>query len=345
MLDTCDGADSEGIPNFAIALRGRHKTYEKAFRVRYQGKRKVGIVQDVYIVENWQQMTSETVIKWIRERNGIITPSRSLAVYLRNKETGDYNSILGMEVPFFGNIKLLRTEERVLPYRPKINQDFLSKEANLPVPPSVATPEEIDRPFMVKASQFSNPRDFERGFVVVNSPQEYYVRLEQVLSSVPEEKRAYVEAVFRSAPIQQYISGDLLINLNYFRSTTWKDTEFLGSDTRKQFGNGEEAIHIPISLRESLIEQAVNMADDLLEAAEKYFYPGIIGPFSIQCMGDAKERLRPVDLSVNRMLGSPDIGITPYSWYLHKKRVDIGRRVAMELKDAVKQGTLEKVLT
>lgn len=126
---------------------------------------------------------------------------------------------------------------------------------------------------------------------------------------------------------------------------TWNDFEFLGSDTRKQFGNGEEAIHIPISLRESLIEQAINMAEDLFEVVERYFYPGIIGPFSIQCMGDAKDRLRPVDLSVNRMLGSPDIGITPYAWYLRKKRVDIGRRVAMELKDAVEQGTLDKVLT
>lgn len=344
LLDVCEGADAESVPNFAIALKGRHRTYTEAFRVRYQGNRKVGIIQDVYIVDNWREMTGEKIIAWIRERNGIVIPSRSLGVYLRDKETGTYDSIVGMNVPFFGNIKLLRVEERALPYKLDKNQDFLAGKANLPIPETFTTPEEIKKPAFVKASQFSHKRDFERNFVVVSSTEEYYAKLEQVLSNTPEADRSSAEAAFRSSPIQEYIQGDLLINLNFFYSRVWNDLEFLGSDTRKQFGNGEEAIHIPISLRESLVEQAINMAYDLLEIVARYYHPGIIGPFAIQCMGDAKERLRPIDLCF-RIPGSPDTGATPYTLYLHGKRVDFGRRIAMELKDAVEQGTLDKILS
>jgi 5-formaminoimidazole-4-carboxamide-1-(beta)-D-ribofuranosyl 5'-monophosphate synthetase len=347
-LDVCEGAQSEGLRNFAVAMEKREKTYTKAFRTRQQGTRRVGVVQNTYVVKNWNQVPSETVIKWIRKLSGVGVPNRSSTVYLRNKIDGTYNSIMGMKIPMFGgNPHLLRAEERALPYKLPRNQDFLAEKANLPVPPRVDTPEEINRPFMIKASQFSHVRDFERGFVVVNSFEEYQAKLDQLLQSVPEEKKAYAEEVFRSAPIQEYVKGELLIDVNFFYSSTWEDLEPLGTDTRKQFGNFEEAIHIPISLRESLWEQAIEMAYVLLDTVKKYYPPGIVGPFAIQCMGDAKERLRPIDLCF-RIAGSPDIGITPSANYLHGngigKRVDFGRRIAMELKDAVEQGTLSKVL-
>lgn len=342
-LDLCEGAQTEGLKNFAVAMQNKEKTYKQAFRTRYQGPRRVGCVQNIRVVKNWSQVPDRSNIDWIRELNGIGIPSRSLGVYLRNKKTGTYNSIMGMKIPMFGgNPNLFRAEERALPYKLPRNQDFLAEKANLPVPPRVDNPEEINRPFMIKASQFTYVRDFERGFVVVKSPEEYQAKLDQLLANVPIEK-AYAEEVFRSAPIQEYIQGDLLIDIIFFYSGTWEDLEPLGTDTRRQFGDGEEAIHIPISLRESLWEQAIEMAYALLETAKKYHPPGIVGPFAIQCMGDAKERLRPIDLCF-RIPGSPDIGITPSANCMHGIRMDCGRRIAIEVKDAVQQGTLKEIL-
>jgi len=341
-LDVCSGAQLEGMPNFVLAKRGRHRTYTEMFRERYHGHRRVGCVQEVRVVENWNEMFSKEVISWLREKNRVINLNRSLAVYGRNDQIG-YDPIYEMDVPFLGNPYLMQAEERADPYKIKWNQDFLAEKANLPVPDTFSTPEAIDRPALIKASQFLKERAFARDFIMVSSSKEYYKELKAVVGKAPENKKSFVEAAFRSAPIQVYIPGDLLINLNYFRSPTHNDLELLGVDTRDQFGNGEEATHTPISLRESLLEQVVNMGWDLVETVAEYYPQGIVGPFAIQCMGDAKETLRPIDLSL-RMPGSPDAGATPYPIYLYGERIDFGRRCAMELKDAVQEGTLELIL-
>ena len=342
-LDVCSGAQLEGIGNFVLAKEGRHRTYTEMFRERYHRARRVGCVQEVRVVENWKEILDEEVTNWVRERNGIINLNRSWAVYLRDEQTG-YDPIFGMDAPYFGNPHLVEAEERAEPYKVEKNQDFLAKKANLPVPDTFSTPEAIDQPALIKASQFLEERAFARDFILVNSPEEYYEKLNMVVEKAPADKKDFVEAAFRSAPIQVYIPGELLINLNYFHSPTWNDLELLGVDTRDQFGNGEEATHTPISLRESLIEQVVNMGWDLVETVAKYYPQGLVGSFSIQCMGDAKEILRPIDLSIGRMPGSPDAGATPYPTYLYGGRVDFGKRCAMELKDAVQEGTLELIL-
>jgi 5-formaminoimidazole-4-carboxamide-1-(beta)-D-ribofuranosyl 5'-monophosphate synthetase len=341
-LDVCSGAQQEGLANFVLVKKGRHRTYDQMFRERYHGSRKVGCVQEICIVDSWNEILGEKVTNWTRERNGIINLNRSWAVYLRNKQTG-YGPIFEIDVPYFGNPYLVEAEERAAPYKIEHNQDFLAKKSNLPVPETFSTPEAIDRPVLIKASQFSEKRDFARDFIIVKSPEEYYEKLRMVVNNAPASDKEFVESAFRSAPIQEFVRGDLLINLNFFFSATWKDLEFLGADTRRQFGNGEEATHIPISLRESLLEQVVNMGWNLVETVAEYYPQGLVGPFAIQCMGDAKESLRPIDLSL-RMPGSPDAGATPYPIYLYGERIDFGRRCAMEIKDAVQEGTLEMVL-
>ena len=342
-LDVCSGAQLEGMPNFVLAKEGRHRTYAEMFRERYHGTRKVGCVQEVHVVENWKEILSEEVTNRVREKNGIINLNRSWAVYLRDEETG-YDPIFGMNVPYSGNPHLVQAEERAEPYKIDWNQDFLAKKAKLPVPDTFSTPEAIDQPALIKASQFLGKKSHARDFILVNSPKEYYDELNMVVEKAPPDKKDFVEAAFRSAPIQVFIPGDLLINLNYFHSPTWNDLELLGVDTRDQFGNGEEATHTPTSLRESILEQVVNMGWDLVETVAEYYQQGLVGSFSIQCMGDAEETLRPIDLSLGRMPGSPDAGATPYPPYLYGKRVDFGRRWAMEIKDAVQEGTLEKIL-
>ena len=342
-LDVCSGAQLEGMSNFVLAEKGRHRTYTEMFRERNHGARKVGCVQNTLVVDNWKEILSERVTNWVGERNGIISLNRSWAVYLRDEETG-YDPIFGMNVPYSGNPHLVQAEERADPYKIKLNQDFLAKEAKLPVPDTFSTPEAIDRPALIKASQFLGKKSHARDFILVNSPEEYYEELNTVVKKAPADKKDFVKAAFQSAPIQVYIPGELLINLNYFYSPTWNDLELLGVDTRDQFGNGEEATHTATSLRESILEQVVNMGWDLVETVAEYYQQGLVGSFSIQCMGDAKETLRPIDLSLGRMPGSPDAGVTPYPIYLYRKRVDFGRRWAMELKDAVQEGTLEIIL-
>ncbi len=45
------------------------------------------------------------------------------------------------------------------------------------------------------------------------------------------------------------------------------------------------------------------------------------------------------------MPGSPGIFSTPYSGYLYGENLSMGKRVAMEIKNAYEKGQLDKVLT
>ncbi|MBU0978224.1 DUF1297 domain-containing protein, partial [Patescibacteria group bacterium] len=108
-----------------------------------------------------------------------------------------------------------------------------------------------------------------------------------------------------------------------------------------------EAGHLACTVKESVLEKAFSLAEKLIKTLAKEFPPGMIGPFALQTMlvpGPPKEELITFDLSL-RMPGSPGSIYTPYSEYLFGRPVSMGERVAMEIKQAVKVGKLDKVTT
>ncbi len=352
-LDVCLGAIDEEFGNFTIAKKGRASPYTGLFRERTQGKRTVGCVQNVYEVDDWKDMAKPECIDWMRERNGVGVLNRSLGVYMRNKKgttENAYDLIKSIGTPFLGNVEIFQAEERDPRFRLKYNQDFLLEKAGIPVPRKIDSPEEIrdGEPVMVKAAMFGSARDFARDFPVAYNTQEYYDKLEEAVNRVSDDKKEMVREAFLGAPIVEYIPEKTgPINLNFFYSPTWDDLELLGTDTRTQFLNGEERTHIPISLRESLYQQVDEMGRALLETVPKY-YPGGIGLcFAIQCMGAQKEeKLLAIDTCYSRPAGSPDIYNTPPSYYTHRKPVSYGRRIAMEVRDALEQdGTIKNIVS
>ena len=77
------------------------------------------------------------------------------------------------------------------------------------------------------------------------------------------------------------------------------------------------------------------------------FPPGVIGPFSLQSAitpGPPKKEIVVFDVSP-RMPGSPGISASPYSGYLFGQNMSMGKRVAMEIKEAIEKGELDKILT
>ena len=84
-----------------------------------------------------------------------------------------------------------------------------------------------------------------------------------------------------------------------------------------------------------------------MAAAAQLYPPGVIGPFALQSIvvpGPPKKEFVVVDVSP-RVPGSPGIAATPYSAYLHGRPVSVGERIAMELRAALEQGALERILT
>jgi len=337
-LDIARGAKDEGFKTLAICKKGREQTYDKYFKSRVRGKEKVGCIDEIIILNDWKEIINENIIKKLLASNAIIIPHRSLEVYL------GYDIIENsLNVLLFGNRMLLRAEERTGPYKIEKNQDYLVKLADISTPKKFS-PEEIDRPVIIKATKAIGEKHFSREFPIVSSFKEYEAKCnEAVERGKNKEEKKKIEENFRAAPIEEFIKGEK-INLNFFYSKIHDELELLGTDTRLQFPNGEELAHIPLSLRESLLENALEMGNKIVETTRKVFPPGIIGPFALQTIADENENLLVYDVSF-RIPGSPDTEVTPYTKYLYGQPVSFGRRIAKEIKDAIMLSRIEEVLS
>lgn len=338
-LDISRGAKDEGFRTIAICKKGREKTYTIYYKTRKRENRTIGCVDESIVLDDWQEMVTEKVLTKLQNLNTILIPHRSLQVYLK------YNVINNLlKLPIFGNRLLLQAEERTGEYKIEKNQDKLIEIAKIPTPKKFNSPKEIDRPVIVKTIAAVGERDFERRFPVVKSTREYEkacLKLKE--KGETEEEKRIIEKNFRLAPIEEYMEGHK-INLNFFYSSLYEELELLGTDARWQFPNGEELAHIPISLRESLLEKAYDMGRKFVEICKKEYPPGIIGPFALQTVADKNENLLVYDVSL-RIPGSPDTEVTPYTMYLYGERVSFGRRIAKEIKNAIRLNRLMGILT
>ena len=232
--------------------------------------------------------------------------------------------------------------------------------AGLPAPKKYTSPDQISIPVLVKATKAVGERGFARvgdgltgenlPFPRVSSPAEY----ENVLQVLKHEgktdvEREAIEKNFREATIEEYLPGKV-INMNFFQSVLHQDDEpyrgleLLGCDTRGQFTNGEEEYHIPLSLRESLVEKVYDMGMKFVEAVKTEHKRGIIGPFALQTIGDKNENFKVIDVSA-RIPGSPDTEETPYTRDFFREPISFGRRIAMEIKEAIQNERLEDIVS
>lgn len=347
-LDVCLGAKELGFKTLVIVQKGRDKTYSEY----YFSRGELGVVDEVIELDKFKDILNENIQQQLIKRNAIFIPHRSFEVYIN-----DYDAIeKKFKVPIFGNKFLLRTEERGV--RP--NQYDLLDKANIRYPKQFMHPKEIDRLCLVKVLE--KERSFERAFFFAESYKEYELGVAHGLSL-----GKFTQDQINSAVIEEFIIG-VQVNFNFFYSPISGRVELIGTDTRRQTNiegltklpsfyeedvvrkvgiKYEEAGHIAVTVLESLLEDAYNLAERFVEASKKVVPPGIIGPFGLQTVitaGPPKKEIIVFDVSP-RMPGSPGIFSTPYSGYLFRQNISMGKRVAMEIKEAQEKDQLRKVLT
>lgn len=346
-LDVCRGAKAEGFETIVVAQKGREEVYQKHYKTR--GDK--GCVDHVIVVENFADVVKPEVQQQLRDLNAVFVHSRYFWVYC------DFNEVENnFKVPIYGTRELVRKEER----DEDLNQYFLLKEGNVPVPMQFDVPQDIDRLVIVKTNEAD--RGYERAFFLVNSYDEYKIKSSEKLAAgeITEEGLA-------SAVIEEFIVGPQ-INLNFFYSPLTDELELLGTDTRRQTNldgllrltapeqmevlkyiqpkyieNG----HQTVTMKESLLGQAYKAGEGFVEATKKHYAPGIIGPFALQgafTAGPPKEEFKVFDVSM-RIPGSPGIMYTPYTNYLYGESISTGQRMARELKLALEQDRLNELLT
>ena len=347
-LDVCRGAHDEGLKNLVIVEKGRDKTYAKYLKTRSS----IGCVDEVLYVEKFKDIISPKVQKILKSKNCIFIPHRSFEVYIN-----DYDAIeKEFKVPVFGNRFLLRIEER----SENPNQYDLLQKAKIKYPKILKSPKEIDRLVIIKVQE--RQRHFERAFFIVGSYVEYQNESKRLIKERKITKEALAGAV-----IEEFVLG-AQVNFNFFYSKVNDRLELIGTDTRRQTNldgylrlrsdyqsqikdkvdiKFEEAGHIAVTILESMLEGAFEIGENFVHASKEMIPPGVIGPFSLQSIitpGPPKKEIVVFDVSP-RMPGSPGIFATPYSGYLYGKNISMGRRVAMEIKDAMKRNQIAMITT
>ncbi len=355
-LDVCDGAVEEGFRTHAVCQKGREKTYTEYFKAQRQGGKLIrGIVDTADVYNKFNEILKIENQQKLRDRNTIFIPNRSFTSYCSIDDVEEK-----FIVPMFGSRNLLRSEER------GIEKDYywLLEKAGLPFPEKIKKPEDIDSLVMVKIPHAV--KKLERGFFTASSYEEFEQKSGALLKQGVISPEALVEA-----RIERYIIGPVF-NLDMFYSPLeekMSKIELLGIDWRfetsldghvrlpapQQITLNERQVtpeytvcgHNSATLRESLLEDAFELAEKYVKATQKYYEPGIIGPFCLQTCVDKDLNFYVYDVAP-RVGGGTNVHVSvghPYGNTLWRKPVSTGRRMAMEIRRAIEQGRMEEIVT
>ncbi|WP_415280648.1 DUF1297 domain-containing protein [Candidatus Nitrososphaera sp. FF02] len=336
-LEVMDGAKDEGMKTLCICQKGRDLPYRRFKR----------LADEIIVLDKFSDILNRENQEKLRERNCVMVAHRAFTAYL-----GYDNIENNFKVPVFGNRSLLRAEERTAPR----NQYYLIEKAGLRHPRIYRKPADIVGPAMVKVQEAK--RKLERAFFIVTSYEDYKRKAKQKIEQGVVSKKDLDSAV-----IEEYVLGTYF-NLNFFHSPLTGETEFLGIERRLQTNLHDyvsipakqqlemdvqpqniEVGHTPASIRESLLEKVFEMGDKFASAVKKEYPPGIVGPISLQSIVTTDLDFVVYDVSL-RVPGNPIMATTsPYTKYYYGHTMGVGRRIAMEIKNAASQRRLRDIIT
>jgi len=356
-LDIFDGAIEEGFRTFAVCQQGREKTYTEYFRSQrdVQGNVVRGIVDESMCLKKFNEVISPGNQQKLIDNNVLFIPNRSFTSYCGIDDVENE-----FRVPLVGSRNMLRSEER------GIEKDYywLLEKAGLPFPERIEDPQDIDELVMVKLPHAV--KKLERGFFTAGTYEQYLEKSQALL-----KQGVITQEALEHARIERYIIGPVF-NLDMFYSpleSQMSKIELLGVDWRFETSlDGHVRLPAPqqmtlaphqltpeytvcghnsSTLRESLLEEAFVLAEKYIEAARKYYDPGVIGPFCLQTCVDKDLNFYIYDVAP-RVGGGTNVHMSvghPYGNTTWRKPMSTGRRMAFEIRRAIETGQLDKIIT
>lgn len=337
-LEVGYGAREEGFKTVVVCQKGREKTYTTRFN---------NLFDEVLLLDSFSSISQPDTIKKLQELNTIFVPNRSFSVYC-----GYDNIETKFAVPIFGAREMLRAEERGAPK----NQYYLMEKAGVPYPQLIDRPEDIDRLVMVKLHQAV--KKVERGFFTCASYDEYKEKSQELL-----KRGLILKDDLTHAVIEEFVFG-ALFNLDFFYSPLHDEVEFMGADQRIETdiegvlhmtAEEQQALqqaptiipigHRGLTVRESQLDTVFDLGEKFAQTSKKEYPPGIFGCFALQGVFNKDLKFYIFDVSL-RVPGAPILLTTsPYTLYKYGIEMSVGRRIAMEIKEAVDTDRLRDVVT
>jgi 5-formaminoimidazole-4-carboxamide-1-(beta)-D-ribofuranosyl 5'-monophosphate synthetase len=319
-LQILKGARDEGFKNLVICLKGSARPYE-SFKV----------ADKIIELDSYDELPA--LAAKLSKDNVILIPHGSFINALTIEGLNKFN------VAYFGNKNVLAWEENRTKQR-----EWLSK-AGLELPKIYEKPEDIDGPAIIK---FFGARG-GKGFFLARNKAEFDRKI------APHKNKRFI--------IQEYVVGAPLY-IHYFYSPLTKELEVMSLDRRYETNVDsigriaakdqmdlkiESSYNImgnmPLVVRESLLPEIFRMGERVITQSKKIVRGGLWGPFCLETIVTPDLDFFVFEISARIVAGTnPYINGSPYTDLRYSQPMSTGRRVALEIKDAIKQNKLEKVL-
>jgi len=320
-LQIFKGAHDEGFETIAVCKKGSESPY-KMFEVADE-------IISLNSYADFPKIQNELI-----KKNAIIIPHGSFVTYM------GFEEVEKLKVNYYGNKRILKWEsDRHLERRWLVN-------SGLKVPRLFNRPEDIDRLVIVKFMGAEGGR----GYFLAKDKKDFYKKIK------PYQLKKYV--------LQEYIIGVPLF-IHYFYSSLTNKIEIMGCDIRYESNvdslgriSARDQIvlpkidpsyvivgNIPVVVRESFLPRLIKMGEDVVETSKKLAPPGLFGPFCLETILTPEEEIFVFEISARIVAGTnPFIEGSPYTWLKYNEPMSTGRRIAREIKNAIKMGQMKKVL-
>ncbi|MGC8969433.1 MAG: formate--phosphoribosylaminoimidazolecarboxamide ligase [Conexivisphaera sp.] len=306
------GAKREGLRTLALAPPGRGWFYSRMWFVDEVLEMDLG--------------TLSSAAGELTSRNAILIPHGSYVEYV------GWRAALELRVPTFGNRYLLEWEAD---QRRKMS---LLEAAGLRTPRNYSSPDEVDGPVIVKLYGAKGGRGY------------FFAR-------DADELRRRLGSVREPHIIQEYVVG--VPAYHHFLHSPLRDrVELFGFDLRyesnvdgRTFGLADPTFvvvgNLPLVLRESLLPGVARDGESFARAVLEHTGRPPIGPFSLESIVRDTLEIVYFEFSGRIVAGTSVYMVhgSPYSLMYFREPVDMGRRIAMEIREAAESGRLGEVTT
>ncbi len=321
-LQILKGAKDEGFKTAVVATPDRIPLY----------KSYSNFIDEILEIKNWADFPK--LEKQLQKRNAIIIPHGSFVAYLGMEANKN------MKVQYFGNKKVLDWEENR-----KMQREWMEK-SKIKVPHRFKRGDKIDRAVIVKSYGAAGGKGY---FTAINQKE-----FDEKLKNYNEERFI----------VQEYVIG-VPVYFHYFYSPLTCKVELMSVDKRYETNvdslgripaknqrglniepSFEVVANIPMAVRESLLFDAVSMAERVIETSKKLIpEKGLFGPFCLETIITSTEEIYIIEISARIVAGTNCfINGSPYTYLLYDEPMSTGRRIAREIKNAIKQNKLKEVL-
>lgn len=325
-LQIFKGAKDEGLRTLAVCKKENKQVYDS-----------FGVVDEYIMIDDYHDWNKELEDKLIK-KNAILIPHGSLVAYVGPEK------IKKTDVMYYGPKDILEWESDR-----SMERKWLIA-SGLKLPKVFDDPKDIDRRVIIKFHGAQGGF----GYFISNSPEQFY----EVKSNKYADEKEFA--------IQEYVVG-VPVYAHYFYSPLTDELEIMSFDKRYESNadsigriNAEDQLaakihtsytivgNIPIVIRESLLPQYFEMGRNVVEESKNILKNGQIlhGPFCLETIVTRKLEIITFEISARIVAGTnPFIGGSPYTDLKYDVPMSTGRRIALEIKNAIVGGKLDDILS